>query len=142
MDARMIGRKAVWIVAGAALLFAGAAAEAEAERAATLMVYNAGSGGAIDAQWALGGRRTELADELRPGESAPAAVVDILRGRIEVRTAGVGRARLLRKAARLQAGHAYCVIIVQGKVGVLDVTRQILRDPSPEKVCKQLALGR
>lgn len=142
MDARKIGRKAVWIVVGAALLFGGPATEAEADGAAALTVYNGGSGGAIDAHWVLGGRRTELADELKPGEAAPAEVVDILRGSIEVRVPGAGRDRLLRKAAQLRDGHAYCVFVLQGKVGVLDVTRRMLRETSPEKVCRQLAMGR
>lgn len=144
MDARRMGRRTVRIVAGAALLFAGsaagAAAQAPARGAATLEVYNAGSVGAIDAYWVAGGRRLQLGDELKPGESAPPVKVEVARGRIDVRMAG--QPRPLRQTARLKAGHVYCVFAEAGDLALEDVTRTLWRSGDPERVCQQLAQGR
>jgi hypothetical protein len=88
------------------------------------------------------GRRIELARQLKPGESA--ALVDLPAGalKLEVQLPGAGLARLQKRSVRLLDGHAYC-IFVGGRevVTVRDESRRQPRDPSPDKVCKQIADG-
>lgn len=147
MNARSMGRKTVWVADVAAIMLmastANVMADARVEAKATLAVYNAGPGLAVDAEWVAGGGRTLLADDLKAGEGAALTLVDTGRGRLNIKLAGVGRARLIRQAVRLQGGHAYCVLVQgPGDMAVRDVTRQMLHDPSPEKVCQQLAKPR
>lgn len=148
MGAKEVCRKLGWMVAAVALLAMGTVAEARAQSAAAagqawVVAYNAGQRGAIDVTAAPGaGLRVVLATDLKPGDAAAIMALRAGRTMFDIRLGGVGKARLWRGSGKVLAGHAYCAF-AGGPHGLKleDVTDRLLRDPSPGKVCRQVALA-
>jgi hypothetical protein len=141
MGAKISRAVVLWGVA--ALVLMGTVSFAEVRAAgpapAQLRVYNGGDM-AVDVALVRQGKQAELVEGLLPGDTGEVFPAKAGRVKLEVRTAGTGRARLLRLSVQLRQGHAYC-ILVGGPEGLAarDVSRRLLREPSPEKVCRELA---
>jgi hypothetical protein len=130
---------AVAALAVAAIAGTGAAG-VQAAGAAQVTAYSLAERGAVDAVALRGAARVVLAKGLKGGDAGAAVPLPAGRVRLEIRQPGAGKARLLRSAMRLEAGRAYCLFLggYHGALAV-DVTPLMRADPTPGKVCRQVA---